>query len=239
MHVHGSGFIAKNLKRIKLRKLKKVVIYAAGVSNSKSKDKKKFLRERKKIQTFLNNHNKEHLFIYISTTSVLDNYLKKDKYTRNKIIIENLIKKSLNNFLILRLSQIVGKSNNPHTLTNFIYRKILSEQRFKVWSNVKRNLIDIDDLIKIVKQIISTKLKYGNVINILNPNSIYVKEIVNIMGKIVKKNPKYILLEYKPKKKGNLKIQSSSKFNLNIKKYFKDKNYFKNILKKYYRWDYQ
>ena len=235
MHVHGSGFIAKNLKRIKLRKLKKVVIYAAGVSNSKSKDKKKFLRERKKIQTFLNNHNKEHLFIYISTTSVLDNYLKKDKYTRNKIIIENLIKKSLNNFLILRLSQIVGKSNNPHTLTNFIYRKILSEQRFKVWSNVKRNLIDIDDLIKIVKQIISTKLKPGNVINILNPNSIYVEEIVNIMGDIVKKNPKYILLEYKPKKKGNLKIQSSSKFNLNIKKYFKDKNYFKNILKKYYR----
>ena len=235
MQVYGSGFIAKNLKRIKLRKLKKIVIYAAGVSNSKSKDKKKFLRERKKIQTFLNNHNKEHLFIYISTTSVLDNYLKKDKYTRNKIIIENLIKKSLNNFLILRLPQIVGKSNNPHTLTNFIYRKILSEQRFKVWSNVKRNLIDIDDLIKIVKQIISTKLKPGNVINILNPNSIYVKEIVNIMGKIVKKNPKYILLEYKPKKKGNLKIQSSSKFNLNIKKYFKDKNYFKNILKKYYR----
>tara|TARA_B000000460_G_scaffold35875_1_gene22335 strand:- start:31 stop:738 length:708 start_codon:yes stop_codon:yes gene_type:complete len=235
MHVHGSGFIAKNLKRIKLRKLKKVVIYAAGVSNSKSKDKKKFLRERKKIQTFLNNHNKEHLFIYISTISVLDNYLKKDNYTRNKIIIENLIKKSLNNFLILRLPQIVGKSNNPHTLTNFIYRKILSEQRFKVWSNVKRNLIDIDDLIKIVKQIISTKLKPGNVINILNPNSIYVEEIVNIMGDIVKKNPKYILLEYKPKKKGNLKIQSSSKFNLNIKKYFKDKNYFKNILKKYYR----
>ena len=235
MHVHGSGFIAKNLKRIKLSKLKKVVIYAAGVSNSKSKDKKEFLKERKKIQTFLSNHNTEHLFIYISTTSVLDNYLKKDMYTRNKIIIENLIKKSLNNFLILRLSQIVGKSNNPHTLTNFIYRKILSEQRFKVWSNVKRNLIDIDDLIKIVKQIISAKLKPGNVINILNPNSIYVEEIVNIMGDIVKKNPKYILLEYKPKKKGNLKIQSSSKFNLNIKKYFKDKNYFKNILKKYYR----
>ena len=235
MHVHGSGFIAKNLKRIKLRKLKKVVIYAAGVSNSKSKDKKKFLRERKKIQTFLNNHNKEHLFIYISTISVLDNYLKKDNYTRNKVIIENLIKKSLNNFLILRLPQIIGKSNNPHTLTNFIYRKILSEQRFKVWSNVKRNLIDIDDLIKIVKQIISTKLKPGNVINILNPNSIYVKKIVNIMGDIVKKKPRYILVKYKPKMKENLKIQSSSKFNLNIAKYFKDKNYFKKTLKKYYR----
>ena len=235
MLVYGSGFIAKNLKRIKLRKLKKVLIYAAGVSNSKSKDKKEFLKERKKIQIFLSNHNKEHLFIYISTTSVLDNYLKKDKYTRNKIIIENLIKKSLNNFHILRLPQIVGKSSNPHTITNFIYKKVLLEQRFKVWSNVKRNLIDIDDLIKIVKQIISTKLKPGNVINILNPNSIYVEEIVNIMGDIVKKNPKYILLEYKPKKKGNLKIQSSSKFNLNIKKYFKDKNYFKNILKKYYR----
>ena len=53
-------------------------------------NKKKFLRERKKIQIFLNNHNTEHLFIYISTTSVLDNYSKKDKYIRNKIIIEKL-----------------------------------------------------------------------------------------------------------------------------------------------------
>jgi nucleoside-diphosphate-sugar epimerase len=235
MLVHGSGFIARNLKRIKLRKLKKVVIYAAGVSNSKSKDKKKFLKERKKIQIFLNNHNTEYLFIYISTTSVLDNYVKKDKYTRNKIIIENLIKKSLNNFIILRLPQIVGKSNNSHTITNFIYKKILLEQRFKVWSNVKRNLIDIDDLIKIVKQIISTKLKPGNVINILNPNSIYVEEIVKIMEEIVKKKPRYILVKYKPKMKENLKIQSNSKFNLNIAKYFKDKNYFRKILKKYYR----
>ena len=125
MLVHGSGFIAKNFKRIKLRKLKKIVIYAAGVSNSKSKDKEKFLKERKKIKIFLNNHNTEYLFIYISTTGVLDNYVKKNKYTRNKIIIENLIKKSLNNFIILRLPQIVGKSNNPHTITNFIYKKIM------------------------------------------------------------------------------------------------------------------
>ena len=81
-----------------------------------------FLRKIwKKIQIFLNNHNTEHLFIYISTTSVLDNYSKKDKYIRNKIIIENLIKKRLKNFFILRLPQIVGKSNNPHTITNFIY----------------------------------------------------------------------------------------------------------------------
>ena len=235
MHVHGSGFIAKNLKRIKLRKLKKVVIYAAGVSNSKSKDKKEFFKERKKIQNFLSNHNREHLFIYISTTSVMDNYLKKDKYTRNKIIIENLIKKNLNNFLILRLPQIVGKSNNPHTITNFIYKKVLLEQRFKVWSNVKRNLIDIDDLIKIVKQIISTKLKPGNVINILNLNSIYVEEIANIMGEIVKKKPRYILIKYKTKIKGNLKIKSNSKFNLKIAKYFKNKKYYRRVLKKYYR----
>ena len=48
MHVHGSGFIAKNLKRLKLRKLKKVVIYAAGVSNSKSKDKNYFKNILKK-----------------------------------------------------------------------------------------------------------------------------------------------------------------------------------------------
>ena len=183
----------------------------------------------------MSNHNTEHLFIYISTTSVLDNYLKKDKYTRNKIIIENLIKKRLSNFLILRLPQIVGKSNNPHTITNFIYKKVLLEQRFKVWSNVKRNLIDIDDLIKIVKQIISTKLKPGNVINILNLNSIYVEEIANMMGEIVKKKPRYILIKYKPKMKGNLKIKSNSKFNLKIAKYFKNKKYYRRVLKKYYR----
>ena len=56
-----------------------------------------------------------------------------------------------------------------------------------------------------------------------------------MMGEIVKKKPRYILIKYKPKMKGNLKIKSNSKLNLKIAKYLKNKNYFRKVLKKYYR----
>ena len=49
-------------------------------------------------------------------------------------------------------------------------------------------------------------MKPGNIINILNPSSIYVEEIASIMGKIVKKKPRYTLIKYKPRMKENLKI---------------------------------
>jgi len=235
MYVYGSGFIATKLKKIKIKKKDNVIIYEAGVSHSKSNNKKIYLKEIQKLNFFLKNYNKKNLLIYISSTSVLDRSLKKNSYVKNKKKVEEIIKRKLDNYLILRLPQIVGKSNNPYTITNFIYKKIAKSQNFKVWSNVKRNLIDIDDIVKITKRLIKKKLKYGKVLNIQNPKSTYVEDIALILSKILNKKAKYKLVKYKYTGSKNLKIKKNLNFNLIISKYFKSKFYTENILKKYYK----
>ena len=69
---------------------------------------------------------------------------------KNKIIIENIIKKICSRYLIIRLPEIVGKNKNPHTLTNFFYDNIIKGKSFTIFKNSRRNLLDIDDAKKIL-----------------------------------------------------------------------------------------
>ena len=59
MYAYGSGFIATKLKKIKIKKKDNVIIYAAGVSHSKSNNKKIYLKEIQKLNFFLKNYNKK------------------------------------------------------------------------------------------------------------------------------------------------------------------------------------
>ena len=57
MNINGNGFIAKNLRKIIIPK--KFFIYAAGISNSSSKNKKFFKRELNQFKNYLKkNQNK-------------------------------------------------------------------------------------------------------------------------------------------------------------------------------------
>ena len=62
----GSGFIAARFKKYhKFLKKKKIIIYAAGISNSLEVNKKNLEREVLKIKNFIHNNKKK--LIYIST----------------------------------------------------------------------------------------------------------------------------------------------------------------------------
>ena len=50
--------------------------------------------------------------VYISTCSINDFSRNKSKYVKNKIIIENIIKRKMNDYIIVRLPEVVGYSNN-------------------------------------------------------------------------------------------------------------------------------
>ena len=120
MKVYGNGFLAKHLKKISLPK--KIFIYAAGVSNSNLRSKKEYLREIKVFKRIFDRVDRDKIFIYISTLSVENKILNKDPYVKNKIKIERLIVKNSNNYLIIRLPQLVGNNKNKYTLTNSIYK---------------------------------------------------------------------------------------------------------------------
>ncbi len=232
MIVYGNGFIAKNLKKIKIQK--KFILYAAGVSNSNSKNQKEYLREIKTFEEFKKNYDKK-ILIYISTLSTENKYLKKDKYVKNKIFIEKLIKKDIKKYIIVRLPQVIGKNNNKYTLTNNIYNSIKRKKSFILWRNSKRNLIDIDDIKIILGKYLSQNPKINSTLNIFNPNSTSVKYLLQIFEEILRKKIK-------------IKVKNTINKNINLKKIKKTtqlpkyyyskimkKNYLKKTLIKYYK----
>ena len=232
MKIFGNGFIAKNLKKIRLPE--KFFIYAAGVSNSNIKQKKVYSREINQFKKIIKKINPRKILIYISSLSVENKSLKKDKYVKNKLIIEKIIKKEVPKYIIIRLPQVVGKNHNKHTLVNFIYNTFKKGKNFYLWKNSKRNLIDIDDVVKILRAYLLNSPKINSTINIFNPESISVRNIIKIFSEISFKKITIKELEIENK---NINLKSLTKKTILPKKYFKNINnnlYIKKILNKYY-----
>ena len=232
MKIFGNGFIAQNLKKMRLSQ--QFIFYAAGVSNSNLKQNKVYQREIKQFKKIKKTISPKKIFVYISSLSVENKDLKKDSYVRNKIIIEKIIKDDVKKYIIIRLPQIVGKNHNKFTITNFIYNTIKKGGKFNLWKNSKRNLLDIDDVVKIIKSYLLNSPKINSTINIFNPKSISVKDILKIFSKILAK--KVIYKELKKENK-NINLKSFHKNTLLPMKYFKginNKSYIEKILMKYY-----
>ncbi len=232
MRVIGNGFIAKNLKKAKLKFKDDYIIYAAGISNSKTKNKDNLKRERTKFIKFIKNLNSSKILIYISSLSVVDKSLKKDNYIQNKLFIENFLKLNRKKFIIVRLTQVVGFNKNPNTLTNFFFNNIKNKKEFIFWTNTKRNLIDIKDVQNIFRKIVKKKFIRNKIINIQNPVSINTKKIIDIFSKILKQKPNFKKLF----NKRNSNHLYTSKNNSNeFSNFFKKINYNEKLLIKYYK----
>tara|TARA_E500000178_G_scaffold354867_1_gene425436 strand:- start:1169 stop:1876 length:708 start_codon:yes stop_codon:yes gene_type:complete len=194
-NIVGKGFIGKNLNKIK-KELKETnyIIYAAGISHSKTKSKKELNRE---LNSFISFSKKNYFkkIIYISTADVTNNIVNKSLYVKNKIKIENLIKKKFKNYIILRLPQIIGKNRNMNTLINFFYLNIKKNKPLILIKNFKRNVLDIDDVLKVIKIIINNKKLKNRIITLSNKFNVQPIDIVKIFEKKMSK-----LVNYKFKK---------------------------------------
>jgi nucleoside-diphosphate-sugar epimerase len=231
----GSGFIAKNFKKKKkLIKNYNLAIYASGVSNSKSTNKYNFKRERKKIINYKKKVGYK-IFVYISTCSIFDPSRQKNLYVKHKLNMENLIKKNFNKYIIVRFPEVIGLNSNKNNLINFFYQKIINNEKFKLWSNSKRNIIDIDDAIKIffifIKKIWKKK-KINLEVNIANTKFVSPNTIVRIIEKLTLKKACYDKIEFghlnwKIRPLINKSIIETSRINF-------DRFYLEKILKKYY-----
>ena len=120
------------------------VIFASGVSNSKETDIKQFNREKELILKHIKTDKK---FIYFSSilSDIVDN-----PYYNHKLAMEELVKTNSSNYLIFRVPQIVGYSNNPNTLMNYLIRNIKDSNEVVINEGIKRALIDVTDIVRIV-----------------------------------------------------------------------------------------
>ena len=101
--------------------------------------------------------------------------------------------KTLNNFLIFRISNPIGNTNNPNTILNNFYNKIQSDEPINIRSNAKRNFIDLDDLYSIVHYIYQNNIFKNDIITIGNPKMTSMSEIIESFEKIMNKKIIYSL----------------------------------------------
>ena len=225
-NIVGSGFIAKSFKsKNRFFKKNKCLLYAAGVSNSNSKNRRIFTKDfnrLKKIKNFSSNLK----IIYISSCSIGDPTRNNSIFIKNKIKIEKLIKKYFKSYLIIRLPEIIGKNKNKNTLVNFFYNNIKKNKKMILYKNAFRNFIYIGDVINILNEII--KKKNNNLkIKIASSNMTNVYKIVNIFEKLLNKKANL-----------NFRKYTNKKFKININKIknlksFKKINFNENYLNKY------
>ena len=181
----GNGLIA-NLFRENDRE--NVVFFASGVSNSLETDNSAFLREENLIRkTIKENPNK--IFIYFSTCSIYDSSKNGSSYVNHKLKMEQIVEELANQFLILRVSNAVGKGGNPNLLMNYLVNAFHQEKEITVHTLATRNLIDADDVKNITLKFINEN-SFNKIINVAYLENFSTSEILEILEKYFNKSAK-------------------------------------------------
>ncbi|MFV0226154.1 NAD-dependent epimerase [Empedobacter falsenii] len=153
-----------------------VVFFASGVSNSSETKKEEFLREQNLIEDTLKKYPNQ-LFVYFSTCSIYDSSKYNSFYVLHKLHMEEIIKDKTQNYLILRISNAVGKGGNPNLLMNYLYRQITNDEVLNIHQNATRNLIDVEDVKNITLQYIHQN-KINRIVNVAYLENFYIPEII-------------------------------------------------------------
>lgn len=205
------------------------IFFASGVSNSLETRTEEFSREENLIkQTIAENPDK--IFVYFSTCSIYDSSKTGSDYVLHKLKMEQIIKNSCERYLILRVSNAVGRGGNPNLLMNYIVHSVKNNQTINVHTKATRNLIDTDDIKNITFDLIDNQ-PINKIINLAYVKNYSIIEILEIIERF-----------YNQKVDINL-IKSGSGYDIHIpdvEYYFVENNltdkdsYLFSILQKYY-----
>lgn len=186
--VIGNGMIARVFNKYQTEE--SVIIFASGVSNSNEYNQDSFLREFNMVkETLLKVGNK--LFVYFSSCSLDDAELKNNAYHKHKIGMEDLIKNSSNNYLIFRLPNVIGSLGNDNTVVNYFIKKIKKSEEFVVWKHASRNIVDIEDVYKIVSYIIDNRKFVNKILNIAYDNNVKILDLIQAIAIMLNTTPKF------------------------------------------------
>ncbi|MDZ4795742.1 MAG: NAD-dependent epimerase/dehydratase family protein [Bacteroidota bacterium] len=187
--VIGHGMVAKRFASYKEND--DFVIFASGVSNSKNTDLNAYARESVLLQTTLEKH-KDKTLVYFSTCSIYDKGESGSPYVIHKIKMETYIRENAAHYYIFRVSNLVGRSDNHNTILNFFKYHITNKINFDLWNQSMRNLIDTDDMFSITDHILQNHLYPNQVINVANPVSYPVTDIVTSLESLLGVKANYI-----------------------------------------------
>lgn len=188
----GSGMLARGFSPYFGSRLDSCV-YAAGVSNSTCDDEREFDCEEDRLRAALEQYASADLFVYFGTCSANGLAARTSRYVKHKLTMEGIVT-AHSRFLILRLPQVAGHSENPHTLLNYTFNRVSRSERFQIWASARRSIIDVDDAARIAARLASDGV-HRERIDVANPSDTAILDIVHVMAQVVGKPPIYDVLQ--------------------------------------------
>ena len=152
--VIGNGMIARSFTKSKA--INDVIIFACGVPNSNEDREQEYEREFNLLKEIQIKYSNKTL-IYFSSSSVETG--KRSKYISFKLMVEKYIKSNFCDFLILRLPNVVGNTDNKSQLLPFIKNSLLVNKHVRIKKSCYRYLIDVDDLPLIIRNLIKSSIQ--------------------------------------------------------------------------------
>lgn len=183
----GSGLIANSFKGVFFKR--KTLILASGVSNSQEVLQSEFQREERLIKSEMVNRPDYHV-VYFSTCSI-DSGIS-SAYILHKQSMERLVQDSALSFHVFRLPQLVGVVKNA-TLISYLVDAMLNEQALNIHGLATRNLLDVIDLVRIVKILVNQDIGINSITNIASAKNVLVVDIVREISVILQRTPKLII----------------------------------------------
>lgn len=177
--VIGNGLIAKSFSDVGF--IKRTLILASGVSNSKELRDSEFAREIRLVQREIED-SPGSTVVYFSTCSLVNDLA--SPYAEHKKRMENLVADKASEFHIFRLPQVVGVVHNL-TLVSYFTKCIVEGKVINIQCGAKRNLLDVRDVARITKELVDGAIGVNSVQNIASAQSVSVIDIVNEISMIL------------------------------------------------------
>ena len=187
----GRGLLARAFDAAQISRLG-ATVFASGVSNSQENDPSEFQREADMLVDALRQCRGR--FVYFSTCSVTDDDRAATPYAVHKRKMESLIQ-ARGNHLILRLPQVVGNTNNPHTLVNHLVAHIRSGEPLQIWSHAVRCLVDVDHVAAIALHLLQNGLEQDRTLDLAPPESLTLQELLPLVEQTLGQAAVYSLVD--------------------------------------------
>lgn len=186
----GTGLLASVFDASEVEAAR-AIVFASGVSNSLETRPAAFEREEVLLRNALGNV--AGPFVYFSTCSVSDLSRWHSPYVQHKLAMEEMVRASRRHF-VLRLPQVVGKTSNPHTLTNYLANRIMSGTQFEIWRNAIRCILDVDAVASATMLLLRDEARCV-VADLAPPEVVTMLELVQMMQSALGREASYSQME--------------------------------------------
>lgn len=189
----GNGMLARAFRPY-FHDSESVIIFASGVSDSGNTDPMPFQREEVLLEEAVTQNPDASCFLYFGTCSVQDPDARIKPYVGHKEHMES-IALSHRGGRVIRLPQAAGPNAPPNTLLASLVSRIRAEQTITVWKHATRNIIDVYDVAKIVVGLLSCMPHLPRVVNVANPESMPVLDIVRTVESVLNIKANLLIVE--------------------------------------------